>query len=562
MKLEKWGVFLHKNIIFDNFDKIREEIEDETDRVAGANKGIVAKAINLKIFSPNVVDLTLVDLPGITKVPVGDQPADIEKQINDLVLEYIENPNCIILAVTAANMDLATSEALKIAKNIDPEGHRTLAVLTKLDLMDEGTDATEVLTGSVIPVKLGIVGVVNRSQKDIIDKKEMDDQLDKESKFLAGKYPMLASKNGTPYLAKTLSRLLMNHINKCLPDLRQRVLSKSSEVQDLLRLYGKETVDKDQSLVQILTQFSKCYTATIEGVKAGVEGTCGKTHIYQIIHEKLEKDLNRIEPCIDLSAENALSALTNAAGPRPTLFDDPSFDSPFEEIVKKQVALLRIPVLVCVDEVHKEMVRNIRNCGNVMQQELERFPKLRNRIADVVAKLLRNNRETTKTNVEHLIGMEIAYVNKKHPDFDKEAARLINFSENGEEGDLRSIIKKRYKCFQYGKVASFDEEQLKQCLILERLVSKYFNIIRKSIQDSVPKAVIYFLVNSTRDEVSNELLKQLYKSTSAEDMLNESDHVVKGRRHAKEMLDVISTISLYSIMRRLTNHFFSIFRLS
>ncbi len=127
--------------------------------------------IVLKVFSPNVVTLTLVDLPGITKVPVGDQPADIEQQIREMILTYISNPNSIILAVSSANTDFSTSEALKLARDADPDGRRTLAVVTKLDLMDHGTDAYDVLCGRVIPVKLGIVGVINRSQLDIKNKK-------------------------------------------------------------------------------------------------------------------------------------------------------------------------------------------------------------------------------------------------------------------------------------------------------------------------------------------------------------------------------------------------------
>lgn len=128
------------------------------------------------------------------QVPVGDQPKDIEVQIRDLILKHISNPNCIILAVTAANTDMATSEALKVAREVDPDGkeniwiirfffqvlnrplladlndcaspgRRTLAVVTKLDLMDAGTDAMDVLMGRVIPVKLGLIGVVNRSGK-------------------------------------------------------------------------------------------------------------------------------------------------------------------------------------------------------------------------------------------------------------------------------------------------------------------------------------------------------------------------------------------------------------
>lgn len=84
------------------------------------------------------MNLTLVDLPGITKVPVGDQPEDIEEKIYELILKFIGNPNSLILAVTPATTDLATSEALKLAREVDPEGRRTLAVITKLDLMDAG----------------------------------------------------------------------------------------------------------------------------------------------------------------------------------------------------------------------------------------------------------------------------------------------------------------------------------------------------------------------------------------------------------------------------------------
>jgi len=225
LEAEEWCKFLHKpDRVFTNFEDVREEIERETDRKAGTNKGICAEPISLKVFSTKVVNLTVVDLPGIVKVAAGDQPEDIEDQISELILSYIKNPNCIILAVSPANNDMATSESLKLAKEVDPEGRRTLAVITKLDLMDAGTDAVDVLCGRVVPVKLGIIGVVNRSQLDIQTKKSIDDALKDEGAFLQRKYPTLASRNGTPYLAKTLNRLLMHHIRDCLPELKVRKL--------------------------------------------------------------------------------------------------------------------------------------------------------------------------------------------------------------------------------------------------------------------------------------------------------------------------------------------------
>jgi len=132
----EWGEFLHlPGQKFYDFTKIREEIVRDTEAKTGRNAGISPQPINLRIVSPNVLTLTLVDLPGLTKVPVGDQPKDIEKQIRDMLMKYISRPSCIILAVTAANTDLANSDGLKLGREVDPEGTRTIGVLTKVDLM-------------------------------------------------------------------------------------------------------------------------------------------------------------------------------------------------------------------------------------------------------------------------------------------------------------------------------------------------------------------------------------------------------------------------------------------
>lgn len=228
---KEWGEFLHlpRKPFFD-FNEIRSEIERETDRVAGKNKGVIPQPITLKIFSPHVLNLTLVDLPGITKVPVGDQPSDIEAQIRDMVLSYITKPSAIILAVTAANTDLANSDALQMAKRVDPHGDRTIGVLTKLDLMDKGTNALEVLQGKLLPLKLGYIAVMNRSQQDIITGKSMKDALSDELKFFEEHpiYSSLQGQCGTRFLGTTLNKTLMHHIKSKIPELRAKI-SKSLE---------------------------------------------------------------------------------------------------------------------------------------------------------------------------------------------------------------------------------------------------------------------------------------------------------------------------------------------
>jgi dynamin 1-like protein len=214
--LEEWGEFLHiPGQKFYDFNKIREEIVKETDAKTGRNAGISPAPINLRIYSPKVLTLTLVDLPGLTKVPVGDQPKDIERLIRDMVLKQIQKPNSIILAVTAANTDLANSDGLKLAREVDPEGQRTIGVLTKVDLMDEGTDVVDILAGRIIPLRLGYVPVVNRGQRDIENRKPIQYALEAEKNFFETHkaYRNKSSYCGTPYLARKLN-LVCTH--RCL----------------------------------------------------------------------------------------------------------------------------------------------------------------------------------------------------------------------------------------------------------------------------------------------------------------------------------------------------------
>ena len=165
------------------------------------------------------------DMPGITKVPTGDQPMDIEAKINELTMRYISPKNSIIMAVCAANVDLANSDGLKIARRVDPLGERTIGIMTKIDLMDEGTNAIEILSGKVIPLKLGYVGVVCRSQKDILQQRSIDDALKAEERFFRTSpvYLNMSSYLGVPYLSHTLNKIIVNHIKKNLPEIRSQI---------------------------------------------------------------------------------------------------------------------------------------------------------------------------------------------------------------------------------------------------------------------------------------------------------------------------------------------------
>lgn len=255
--LAEHGEFLHcKGKKFTSFDEIRKEIEDETDRVTGSNKGISNIPINLRVYSPHVLNLTLIDLPGLTKVAIGDQPVDIEQQIRGMILQFIRKETCLILAVTPANTDLANSDALKLAKEVDPQGIRTIGVITKLDLMDEGTDARDILENKLLPLRRGYIGVVNRSQKDIEGRKDIHQALAAERRFFLShpSYRHIADRLGTPYLQRVLNQQLTNHIRDTLPALRDKLqkqmLALEKDVAEFKHFQPGDTSLKTKAMLQ------------------------------------------------------------------------------------------------------------------------------------------------------------------------------------------------------------------------------------------------------------------------------------------------------------------------
>ncbi|XP_057566297.1 dynamin-2 isoform X3 [Hippopotamus amphibius kiboko] len=415
----EYAEFLHcKSKKFTDFEEVRQEIEAETDRVTGTNKGISPVPINLRVYSPHVLNLTLIDLPGITKVPVGDQPPDIEYQIKDMILQFISRESSLILAVTPANMDLANSDALKLAKEVDPQGLRTIGVITKLDLMDEGTDSRDVLENKLLPLRRGYIGVVNRSQKDIEGRKDIRTALAAERKFFLSHpaYRHMADRMGTPHLQKTLNQQLTNHIRESLPALRSKLqsqlLSLEKEVEEYKNFRPDDPTRKTKALLQMVQQFGVDFEKRIEGSGDQVDTLelSGGARINRIFHERFPFELVKMEfDEKDLRREISY-AIKNIHGVRTGLFTP---DMAFEAIVKKQIVKLKEPSLKCVDLVVSELATVIKKCA----EKLSSYPRLREETERIVTTYIREREGRTKDQILLLIDIEQSYINTNHEDF-------------------------------------------------------------------------------------------------------------------------------------------------
>ncbi|XP_004928591.2 dynamin isoform X4 [Bombyx mandarina] len=448
----EYAEFLHcKGKKFTDFNEVRGEIEAETDRVTGSNKGISPVPINLRVYSPNVLNLTLIDLPGLTKVPIGDQPIDIEQQIKGMIFQFIRRESCLILAVTPANTDLANSDALKLAKEVDPQGLRTIGVITKLDLMDEGTDARDVLENKLLPLRRGYIGVVNRSQKDIDGRKDIAAALAAERKFFLShpSYRHLADRLGTPYLQRVLNQQLTNHIRDTLPSLRDKLqkqlLTLEKDVDQYKHFRPDDPSIKTKAMLQMIQTLQTDFERTIEGSGSAQINTnelSGGAKINRLFHERFPFEIVKMEFDEKELRREIAFAIRNIHGIRVGLFTP---DMAFEAIVKKQIGRLKEPCLKCVDLVVQELSNVVRICT----ERMSRYPRLREETERIIMSHVRSREQMCKDQLVLLIDCELAYMNTNHEDFIG-FANAQNQSENSAKSGHRAlgnqVIRKGYMC--------------------------------------------------------------------------------------------------------------------
>ncbi|KAL2018353.1 hypothetical protein VTK56DRAFT_956 [Thermocarpiscus australiensis] len=587
---EEWGEFLHiPGQKFYDFNKIRDEINRETEAKVGRNAGISPAPINLRIYSPNVLNLTLVDLPGLTRVPVGDQPRDIERQIRDMILKYIQKSNAIILAVTAANIDLANSDGLKLAREVDPEGQRTIGVLTKVDLMDEGTDVVDILAGRIIPLRLGYVPVVNRGQRDIDNKKPITAALEAEKNFFENHkaYRNKSSYCGTPYLARKLNLILMMHIKQTLPDIKARISSSLQKYTQELESLGPSMLGNSANIVlNIITEFTNEWRSVLDGNNTELSSTelSGGARISFVFHELYSNGIKAVDPFDQVKDVDIRTILYNSSGSSPALFVG---TTAFEVIVKQQIKRLEEPSLKCASLVYDELVRILTQL--LSKQLYRRYPQLKEKMHAVVISFFKKAMEPTNKLVRDLVAMESCYINTAHPDFlnGHRAMAIVNErhnpqkpvqvdpktgkplattparaasptlmggpeSESSNAGFFGSFFaaknKKKAAAMEpppptLKASGTLSEREGIEVEVIKLLISSYFNIVKRTMIDMVPKAIMLNLVSFTKEEMQKELLENMYRQSELDDLLKESDYTIRRRKECQQMVESLTRAS-------------------
>ncbi|KAL8434154.1 hypothetical protein ACSSS7_003336 [Eimeria intestinalis] len=501
---EEWGEFSHSpGHRFTDFSQIRREIERETERVIGRSKNVSPIPICLKISSPHVIDLTLIDLPGITKVPVGDQPSDIELQIRKIVLQYISQPSCVILAITAANTDIANSDrqaftcslhalallhsnSLKIARDADPEGIRTIGVVTKIDTMEDGVDCADVLSGKLYPLRRGFA-----------------------------------------FCAFCMPQVLMQHIRDSLPELRERLQKRLQEAEAELAGYGDPLLEAKGNpgalLLHFFSKFARNFQDAIDGKLQSQQSSdhlMGGARINFIFHDWYGRALAEFDPLTGLSDHEIRTAIRNATGPKAALFVP---EGAFEILVKKQIQQLETPSLLCVEQVYGELQKIVEKSE---LPEMSRFTNLRARILEVVCGVLKKCLTPTNQMIQNLIqGVGGVLQQGGFFSFLKNSRPSPHGTRNNSANPAQAPpLQQQPQHQQPLHMQQQGPQRADMSLSLDRY------------PPDLPKAIMYFMVNTAKDVLQKELVSQLYREELFDELMQEAGDISAKRKQCKQLL--------------------------
>ncbi|XP_024543962.1 dynamin-related protein 1E [Selaginella moellendorffii] len=498
---------------FTDFALVRKEIQDETDRITGRSKQISPVPIHLSIYSRNVVNLTMIDLPGLTKIAVDGQPESIVGDIENMVRSYVEKENTIILAISPANQDIATSDAMKLAREVDPTGDRTFGVLTKLDLMDKGTNAIDVLEGHSYRLQRPWIGVVNRSQADINKSVDMIVARRREREYFSSSpdYRHLASRMGSEYLGRVLSKHLEAVIKARIPSIQSLINKTITELEAELDRLGRPIASDAggqlYTVLELCRAFDHVFKAYLDG------GRPGGDRIYNVFDHQLPAAVKKLPFDRHLSIQNVRKVIAEADGYQPHLIAP---EQAYRRLIEGSLGYLRGPAEAAVDAVHfilKELVRKAIN----ETQELKRFPTFQAELSAAAVEALERFREDSRKFCQSLVDMEAGYLTVEY---------FRKLPQEVEKGHPNNTTADRYGEAHLRRIGSN--------------VLQYVHMVCEMLKNAVPKAVVHCQVREAKRSLLHNFYAQIGKREGKQlaQMLDEDPGLMERRSACGKRLDL------------------------
>ncbi|CAM4602546.1 unnamed protein product [Leuciscus chuanchicus] len=486
--------------------------------LAGEGEGISHEMITLEIQSSDVPDLTLIDLPGIARIATGNQPKDIEKQIKDLIEKFIKRQKTISLVVVPANIDIATTEALQMASKVDSTGQRTLGILTKPDLVDKGMEETVVRTvnNQVIPLKKGYMIVKCRGQQDINEKLGLVKALEKERRFFYEhahfRSVLEEGKATVPLLAERLTKELVEHIYKTLPQLQKQLERKLEKTNEDLRALGDGVPTDEHEKSNFLITKIRQFNDALEGVKRAEEdlkNSDSDIRVFTKIREEFGKwkvVLNAKTIKTEETVRNEVEAYIRTCRGKEL----PGFLNyrTFENIVKKHIEELEEPALKLL----KDVADIVHSCvDHIVNSHFNAFSHLLRAAKDPIEDFFDEQFQKA--------------VEKIHYQFKIEK---IVYCQDSLYSDQLSIVKQK----------PINSSWLRDADLREMVyhLSSYFKITSERLANQVPLIVQYHILDQYISHLQNAMLAIIGRNNPGM-LIQEDSAIARKRKHLKDRLE-------------------------
>lgn len=475
-----------KNITLSSAAEVEQAILKAQDSIAGTGVGISHELISLEVESSNVPDLTLIDLPGIARVAVGNQPQDIGDQIKRLIKTFIEKQETVNLVVVPCNVDIATTEALKMAQEVDPDGERTLGILTKPDLVDKGTEknVVDIVKNLTVELAKGYMIVKCRGQHDINENISLVDAISKEREFFQDHEqfgPLLEDgKAGIPNLAVRLTKELVHHINKSLPQLRNEIEAMLKQSLQTLKKYNQAAPTSYSEQITFLIEKINIFCSHIKNLTMGEEPQSQVDGVRYITIVRNEFDewntfLNERIYKFTTRMKNVVLEYENTYRGREL----PGFVNynTFESFIKEEISALEDPAITKLKTI-TDITRGIFMV--IAEQHFIAFSNLF-KAAKVKIAIMSNKQETE---AEKLLQAQIK-------------VECVVYSQDSLYSDCLSKAKSNSsKDATHGSIQEMSYH-----------LRAYYKIVSHRLADQIPMVIRCYILNEFADKLRTEMLK-------------------------------------------------------
>ncbi|XP_065533066.1 interferon-induced GTP-binding protein Mx1 isoform X2 [Lathamus discolor] len=525
------------NIELHNASEVENAIIQAQNVVAGTKGAISGELVSLEIWSPEVPDLTLIDLPGIARVAVGNQPKDIGEQIKILLKKIIRFKETLNLVVVPCNVDIATTEALKMAQEVDPSGERTLGILTKPDLVDRGTEESviKIMQNKVIPLKKGYMIVKCRGQQDIHDKLSLATAIQQERKFFQTHKHfsiLLKERRATiPHLAEKLTNELVGHIINTLPTLENQIREALQKTLQDLQKYRRVSPTTESEKLTVLTDLIKLFNQDVSQTMRGEEQLVGNE---SRLFTKIRKEFQTWETVLLECAAKVNETVPGKAWKYEEQYrgrEFPGFTNyrTFEDVIKEQIIELEEPAIEILNRViglveEKFMELTVRHFGNF--RNLNRAVKTR--IEDVKEKQAEEAQRRIRTQFK----ME----------------RIVYCQDNLYINDLKSVSGEYSKKVSNGKESQVGSGFQQEPYFVRELVSHtkaYFYGASKRLSNQIPLIILSSAFHDFGDGLQTTMLHLLQEKTKLSHLLQEDSEAAKHKNYLSERADRLTTARQY-----------------